>query len=62
MPLTFMSYLLIYILYLRYISFGIRVIYIKERICRIYFLGASFLLLKSSYHHENQPVLLAAIN
>ena len=62
MPLTFMSYLLIYILYLLYISFGIRVIYPKERICDIYFSGASFLLLKSSYHHENQPELLAAIN
>ena len=57
-----MSYLLIYILYLLYISFVIRVIYPKERICDIYFLGASFLLLKSSYHHKDQPVLLAATN
>ena len=62
MPLTFMSYLFIYILYLFYISFGIPVIYPKERVCYIHILGAKFLLLKSSYHHENQPVLLAAIN
>ena len=45
--------LAVYILHLLYIRFEIRVANPNKRFCYLSFLGANFLLLKSSHHHEN---------
>ena len=56
------SILLFHYIYLPYISFGINVIYPKEGVSYILFIGCQFSLLsQSNYCHENQPVILIVI-